>query len=129
LGFERFGDSIYDWSSWPVITAAEVSEIRVLEYSPDRCRVLALVGRDFTDITPEGEVVRVSRPDATCAIYAFVREGDTWKAQGVFPMLAPYDDLVRDWHDSPDWLKAAVGELPDSSEVLKICLHYGDPEN
>lgn len=112
-GYARMGKAIYDEPFWSVITFADVKHIRVLEYSPEHFKAVASVSRVFNDITPEGELVQSSRPGGRCGIYVFTREDDVWKLVGFFLTNGPPQDVKRDWHYAPDWLKDIIGELPE----------------
>ncbi len=118
FGYEKFGDAIYDWPSWSVITSAQVSAIRVIEYTPERIKALASVDRIFKDVTPEGDVIKEARAEGTCGVYVFVRENDVWKLKGFFLTLGNPYDVDRDWENSP-WLHEVIGELPPYRDICK----------
>jgi len=96
-----------------VITSAKVKNVRVLEYSSEHFKAVASVARTVDKIRPDGTVLESSLPAGHCGIYVFVREDGVWKLAGLFSTDPPLDDVVRDWHDSPDWLKEIIGELPE----------------
>jgi len=112
-GNAKYGEAIYDEPFWSVITSAKVKNVRVLEYSSEHFKAVASVARTFDRVTPDGRIIESSLPAGVCGIYAFAREGDKWKLVGFFLTDPPLDDVIRDWHDSPDWLKEIIGELPE----------------
>lgn len=113
FGYGGHGEAVYDEPFWLVITSAKVKNVRVLEYSPERFKAVASVARTFDKITPEERIIESSSPGGICGIYVFVREDGVWKLAGFFLTDPPPDDVVRDWNDSPDWLKEIIGELPE----------------
>lgn len=112
-GNAGYGEAIYDEPFWLVITSAKVKNVRVLEYSPECFKAVASVARTVDKIRPDGTVLESSLPAGHCGIYVFVREDGVWKLAGFFLTDPPLDDVVRDWHDAPAWLKEIIGELPE----------------
>jgi hypothetical protein len=112
-GYARRGEAIYDEPFWSVITFADVEHIRVLEYGPKYSKAVASVSRVFNDVTPEGKIIRSSRPGGRCGIYVFTHKDSAWKLAGFFLTDGPPQDVERDWRDAPDWLKDIIGELPE----------------
>jgi hypothetical protein len=112
-GNARFGEAIYDEPFWLVATSAKVKNVRVLEYSSERFKAIASVARQVNKMTPDGVILESSLPAGRCGIYVFLREDDVWKLSGFFLTNPPLDDVVRDWHNAPDWLREIIGGLPE----------------
>ena len=118
-GYAKFGEAIYDWPTWSVITSAQVSKIRVVEYTGNRIKAVSLVGRIFSDVTPEGVVVEAKRPNGICGVYVFSREDNMWKLKAFFNTAGNASDIEREWQNSA-WLREIIEELPS---YWDICLH------
>ncbi len=111
FGNAKYGRAIYNEPFWLVIKSAEVKNLRVLEYNPERFKALASVARTVDKIRPDGMVLESSLPAGHCGIYVFVHEDGVWKLSAYFGTDPPMDDVIRDWRYFP-W-KEIIGELPE----------------
>ncbi len=114
VGYGREGKAIYDEPFWLVTKSALVKSLTVLEYSAERFKIMAHIVRQIDETTPNGELRQSFSPAESCRVYAFAREGNTWKVAAVFDMTN-INNASRDWRDAPDWLRLAIGDLPQTN--------------
>ena len=121
FAFERAGLSIYDDPFWSITKSAAVTHLLVLEYNPDRFKVVAHVTSGIDRITPNGDFIETYLPYKSCGIYVFVWEDRTWKLETYFDMTIPAD-VYRDWDNEPEWSRNSIGDLP--YEAIHECMDY-----
>ena len=100
-------------SIWQVVTSAQVRHIRVIEYTPERIKAVAAVGRVYDNRTIEGDIVEASLADYQCGVYVFVNEDNLWKLAGFFlttPLSA--GSVYNQWQYVDQEMKDVIGELP-----------------
>jgi hypothetical protein len=110
-GYMRMGKAIYDEPLWLIAKSATVRSFRVLEYTPDRFKVVAWTIRHFDEVTPQGEFKRSLPPDESCRVYVFAHANNTWQLVSLFDMTNP-NDVERDWANEPEWSKQLIGSPP-----------------
>src|SRR5574341_2048391 len=62
FGFVRRGQSIYDEPSWLDTKSATVTHVWVIEYSPERFKVVAHVTELIDEVTPKGDFIQSLPP-------------------------------------------------------------------
>lgn len=108
-GYARMGAKVYDEPFWLITKSATVTNLRVLEYSPERFKAIASVEELTDKITPQEEFIESLPKHEYCRLYLFVREDDAWKVADLFDMTRQ-SDIDRDWENNVAWEKEVLGQ-------------------
>jgi hypothetical protein len=112
FGNARHGDAVYQEPFWLITRSATVTRVRVLEYTAERFRAIACVTGSIDKTDTKGVTQESLPPYKIRGVYVFVKENNRWKLAAFFDTTDPKRSL-RDWDYAPDWLKQAIGDLPD----------------
>lgn len=102
-----------------IIGSAHVKSVRVLDYSPQRFKADVYITLNWDRVTAQGEYIGTATPDDRHAVYVYVYAENKWKLAGMFDITIP-NDAYRDWWYAPDWLKEAIGSLPEDITPCSI---------
>lgn len=108
---ETFGLSQSDETddNWLVTNSAEVEILEVLQFEPERFKVLAVTRSNISEMNQLRETIR-SFVYEFCAVDVFLKSGEDWKLADSFT-ISPSRDIERDWQDAPPWRREIIGEL------------------
>jgi hypothetical protein len=108
-GYARMGEKVYDEPFWLITKSATVTNLRVLEYSPDRFKAIASVKGSTDKITPKGEFIESLPKPEYCLLYLFIREDGAWKVADLFDITSR-SEIERDWANNVAWEKEVLGQ-------------------
>lgn len=117
-GFARIGSGILNEPFWLVTRSAMVSRLRLLEYSEDRFKAIALAASTVDKLTLDGGLIETLPPQKTCRLYVFLNEDNVWKAVAVFD-ATDTRNVDRDWDAAAEAIHRHIVDLP--ADITRYC--------